>query len=360
VISGWGIQARGLANRTERRTARQSARASLVTTQLVLAALATLVWLPRSAAQNSPPLPLAVKLAPILLFHPGEQHFPDSASAYLKMSSLHWRDAGSRCADALFETRGAINPRRLGSGNYFRTRQASIECKRPYRQGFRSSDLTRPFDSRSATGDDGFYLSHAGSNRGGSEPWPVYVQYKPDRWLTYWFFYAFSRPYKVGAIPKPLRSLFGRHQGDWEQIAIRLEGGQPTEVAYYAHGSPRIVPWSKATDGGERPLVAVALGSHGSYPPSFAPPSGEQRETVFRLLGGRVEVVDILSRAGRPWFTSQRMRDVLREPWYGYGGAWGRPGKWWGPERVDDRRDVTTGPLGPSRWKPPVPPEWAD
>ena len=124
---------------------------------------------------------LAVTLAPVLMLHPGEQRLPADADDFVRMSSLHWRDAGRHCADVLFARRGAINPRRLGSGRYGRSRQSSIACRRPHRRRFASNDLTRPFDGRSATGKDGFDLRHHGSNGGGRAPWPAYVDGEPRR-----------------------------------------------------------------------------------------------------------------------------------------------------------------------------------
>jgi hypothetical protein len=64
------------------------------------------------------------------------------------------------------------------------------------------------------------------------------------------------------------------------------------------------------------------------------------------LRRGRFDIVkvedDAIACPACPlWFTWQRLVDATKEPWYGFGGAWGRVGS--APE--------FTGPLGPSRYK---------
>jgi hypothetical protein len=103
-----------------------------------------------------------------------------------------------------------------------------------------------------------------------------------------------------------------------------------TQIAYYQHsGPPQIV----AADASARPCVRVARGSHASYPPKG---SGDLQ------LIGRVEQFGTYEVALLP----EQLRDVRAEPWYGFGGAWGR---YLGPNTNE------VGPLGPSPYKTPTP-----
>jgi hypothetical protein len=110
------------------------------------------------------------------------------------------------------------------------------------------------------------------------------------------------------------------HEGDWERIAVVLDGGRATHVDYYQHHGAERCPRREA-----RPVVYSALGSHASVP---------------RQVAGLDDTV----RAGLEWHTWYDLRDVREAGWFGYGGAWGNLGE------VSDG----TGPLGPSRWKRPA------
>jgi hypothetical protein len=110
------------------------------------------------------------------------------------------------------------------------------------------------------------------------------------------------------------------HEGDWERVAVVLDGGRATHVDYYQHHGAQRCPRREG-----RPVVYSALGSHASVP---------------RQVAG----LDDTLRSGLEWHTWDDLRDVRDAGWFGYGGAWGKLGE------VSDG----TGPLGPSRWKRPA------
>jgi hypothetical protein len=78
-------------------------------------------------------------------------------------------------------------------------------------------------------------------------------------WLQYWFFYVYN-DYQLAA-------RFGLHEGDWEMISLRIdeEAEQPDLAVYAQHAYAEQRPWDEVLKDGERPLVYVARGSHGSY-----------------------------------------------------------------------------------------------
>jgi hypothetical protein len=125
------------------------------------------------------------------------------------------------------------------------------------------------------------------------------------------------------------------HEGDWERITVYLdlkapEKADPASVGYYRHATHTFLPWSEVeTSDGTHPVAYCAIGSHASLP---SPDYGH---------------IDVGDGDGPRWSTwKEGLRPVQDEPWFGFGGAWGRVG------RVRD----TTGPLGPgAHWKHAAP-----
>lgn len=123
------------------------------------------------------------------------------------------------------------------------------------------------------------------------------------------------------------------HEGDWERISIRLDDDdQMTQVAYYQHSGPPEIVASAGLD--EPPEVRVARGSHASYPPRSAHRKVRLIEHAELFGGFRLEL------------SPAQLSDVRAQPWYGYGGAWGR---FLGPNTNQ------VGPIGPSPYKSPTP-----
>jgi hypothetical protein len=310
------------------------------------------------AAAPAPTPPVVEALAPIVYLHPEERYLPTSADAFIALSELKWNHDGG-CPDERLAPLAKIVPASLArrDGRYD-ARKAAPAYRRCGRSGrtYAPADFTRPLDDRNATGAEGFFMRYTGSASGvAAGPWPVDYEYVPGRYVAYWLFYAQSQPVKVGegVIQRVVSSRWldtlGTHQGDWEHVTIRLSGDEPVEMAFYSHGSPRVVPWSAVEKDAGRPVVYSAQGSHASYP---APSSERGERRCFRNLGC---IVDPTGR-GRRWDTRLQLGDVRAKPWYGYGGAWGALGSWYRAEGVAGRRRETAGPLGPSLWKTEVAP----
>ena len=81
-------------------------------------------------------------------------------------------------------------------------------------------------------------------------------------WLSYWCFY----PYNDYTLLGP-RLGAGRHEGDWEMVALGLDcGGETPELACYArHRHVDIRRWEQVPRQGERPVIYVARGCHAAY-----------------------------------------------------------------------------------------------
>ncbi len=123
------------------------------------------------------------------------------------------------------------------------------------------------------------------------------------------------------------------HEGDWERITLYLDqldplGRPPSSVGFYRHSTNTFRTWASVEKEGTHPIVYSAIGSHASLPsPGFG-------------------YIDVGDPDGPRWRTWERLESVLDQPWYGFGGAWGRVG------RVRD----STGPLGPgAHWKHAAP-----
>jgi hypothetical protein len=330
---------------------------------------------------------LAEKYAPIVVLHAEDKLRPAPADWFVERSSLCWGTgrglAGARVGE------GDIDPSRLGA--------ASPD---PYTHGrYPASALTRPLDENRARPADlapeqGFFLRLREEKfaRGDDRPSRTYWDYdEATRGLTYWLFYPASAPPlgilraaeqlegpETEAVPEELEAAdaaakleeFQRaypglaaeaepteeglavgdviqrlrvvsegvrallrdddvlHEGDWERITVYLDGNEPASVAFYRHSTNTFRSWSKVEKDGTHPVAYSAIGSHASLP------------------SADFGFIDVGDRDGPRWQTYDDLAPVVDEPWYGFGGAWGRLGK------VRD----STGPLGPgAHWKHPAP-----
>jgi hypothetical protein len=127
------------------------------------------------------------------------------------------------------------------------------------------------------------------------------------------------------------------HEGDWERITVYLdpanpEGAPPAAVAYYRHSTNTFRKWADVKkDTRTHPVVYSAIGSHASLPSADF---------------GFIDVGDPDGPRWRTWARENGVVPITEQPWYGFGGAWGRVG------RVRD----ATGPLGPgAHWKHAAP-----
>jgi hypothetical protein len=322
-----------------------------------------------------------VAFAPLVHLHSREFAWPMSAEEFLRNSSLAWAH-DDNCPDhsptlggqvgaqsrAGPPNRGRLRPERLrGEGAYAHV-QAGRNCRDVARASFSASDHTRPYDQRRRPEglglEEGFYLDLANDKRSGKKRVahpagqsqfggvPTYyerhdeeVDGRPGLRITYWLFYGLSQP------PGPSRLTAAIvHEGDWERISVLLhvqspDSYLPVSVRYHFHDASRDVPWRTVQRAGSEaggppthPVVYSARGSHASYP------RAGRYEQVF-VAGGRrrFAVYDEAIACPRcpEWRTWELSTDATTQPWYGFGGAWGRVGDMGG----------TTGPLGPSKYK---------
>lgn len=287
----------------------------------LLLALAVTVA-PAAAAGAAVPVPVA-RYAPLVWLHPDEGFDPTSADTFVRDASLNWsHDSG--CGDHQVAARRRVDARRLGSGGYrHQIAYPPLLACRHHGRSFRSNERVRPRDG--VAGGEGFFLNLPNALRGrGSAHAPVYYDYQPGRYVTYWFFYAFN--------DAPTQAF--DHEGDWEQISVRLDArNRATAVAFFAHGSPCTLPIGEVQRRQGHPVVFSAKGTHASY---------------WRA-GSFHHGFDHTAR-GTAWRTWQHPDDVRARPWFGYGGAWGE---------VGTLGTDTTGPLGPSRFKAAAPRDWS-
>jgi hypothetical protein len=124
------------------------------------------------------------------------------------------------------------------------------------------------------------------------------------------------------------------HEGDWERVTVYLDQADPgvsppISVAFYRHSTNTFRKWASVEkDGKTHPVAYSAIGSHASLP------------------SADFGFIDVGDEDGPRWRTWDDLASIVGQPWYGFGGAWGRVG------RVRD----STGPLGPgAHWKHAAP-----
>jgi hypothetical protein len=166
--------------------------------------------------------------------------------------------------------------------------------------------------------------------------------------ITYWFFYGLSRPPGEPSLTDAVS-----HEGDWERISVLVEHQPgsatylPLSVRFHTHDGHRDIAWRAVTrisaagsPGATHPVAYSARGSHATYWRT-----GDYAIVVKALGKPAFSVEDhAMACSGCPeWRTWERLVDATTQPWYGFGGAWGRAGSLSG--------GGTTGPLGPSSYK---------
>lgn len=300
---------------------------------------------------------LASALAPLLILHPAERHWPMSPANFALSSSLGWNHVcGGRheVAPAF-----SLSLPDLVSSGYQHTESLragqgrGLRCLPHQGDAFNSAEVTRPYFSgdetvsRPSTLDhlqEGFYLDVDDSWFGGGSPSAIgtfdpevsaYYEFESRHYIAYWFFYPRSVP---GGIMFPDLVPI-RHEGDWERVVIHLSlDNQPTYVSYFYHHFTTTMAWDDAPKLAGQLLVHVARLGHGSYP---SPDCGP-------LFGGHVTGDRCSDSELARWDTSESLLNARGQAWYGFGGAWGRAGN-----SAD-----TTGPLGPYPGRDPRPVGW--
>jgi len=318
--------------------------------------------------------------APLVHLDAHEPAYPMSVEHFLENSWLMWAHDG--CPDYSVALRRHVDrpqsqrekiigdferARLAGPAAYTHTPTAKSGC-REQRMSFPADAHTRAFDTKNRPAGlpakEGFHLDLWDARRRGDrrttregaqhllKATPVYFERseelhdgRRDLRITYWFFYGLSIPPGPASLTK-----YVAHEGDWERVSVLLRRGAsvgqyiPVSARYHYHDERRDVPWhavdriAVGPDPPTHPVVFSARGSHASYP------RAGRYENVFKPGGRRrFAVSDIAKGCPRcpQWRTWQRLTDARAQPWYGFGGAWGKAGSIGG----------TTGPLGPSRFK---------
>jgi hypothetical protein len=296
--------------------------------------------------------------APVVFLHPDEKFLPMSADCYLRSTGLLWAHE-RRSADSIVDE-GKVVFGNLGKG-FYRFRAAPEDCTASGPCAFRTNAFTRPYEQgrKGLAEHAGFFLDVEDDYRFGARNTatpplyagaPVYYDFEPGRFVTYWFFYGFSAPF-AQLVDRGIERI--GHEADWERISVRLNArNQPLEVRYQEHRRGNYMPWVDVPRIGTHPIVFSAEGSHGSY----------SRPGRFR------EALDV-AKAGLIWPTWNELLDVRKQPWYGYGGAWGvarkiskstlkKVGRQLEPYGITVAEGDFTGPIGPSAYKAPVPEGW--
>lgn len=306
-------------------------------------------------ASQTPPTVLAY--APIVHLHSDDLYRPGDPAAFIYNSDLWWFHEGG-CERHVVEGSTKVEPARLGNTDRAYTHGAilpRVSEADPCLYSnmiFYAGDYTRPYDgsARSAAANrywwdnpfyerEGFYLDprnddelrHGIPSVPGRPVYPgapVFYDYVPGQYVTYWFFY----PYDEFTFPDGVALQF--HEGDWERVSVQLdENDNPLHVFFYGHDGGQAVGWTETERFDNHPIVYSARGSHASYP-----------HAGNHFLQG--PIYD-RANAGPEWHTWNDLRDVKTQPWYGFGGAWGQVGEDHDPVPGKD----FTGPLGPSPYK---------
>lgn len=331
---------------------------------------------------SAPPVPeIVTKYAPLVYLHSEDIYRPGNPVSFINESSLNWFHEGG-CDSEVIAARNSVQADRLGElsampyiANPIFPTINGVSCVNVSNIEFKTRDYTRPWDGvkRSSAENnffwsnlfyekEGFYLDledDAESREGMPDPVlnqsgaPLVYEYVPGKYVTYWFFY----PYNLFHVESPFTGTSipaQKHEGDWESISIQLDSNDtPVYVFFSQHHAGEFVLWSLVDKyEGTHPKVYSAKGSHGSFPSI-----GEFRTEFCPYGSSGPCALDRTNDTGPKWSTWKNLLKVEAQPWYGYGGAWGK---------VSTDPDVGiiplpnafgltgaeyTGPLGPSKFK---------
>jgi hypothetical protein len=287
---------------------------------------------PASAVRTATPL---TTFAPLLEVARDEPWRPMSARWFIERS-VFWFAEDEGCADrkiavghTLAEQQNPeidwIFPKGLGGWSwpaYFRNPYDS-DCELDFDKRFDANHLTRPHDPglrvEGARPGEGFYLDLVDERRagpafapGGAVEQPVYAE-RTDEGdsgvrLTYWTLYG-------------MHGLPGRpdaREGDWERLDVLLHDHGESGYEPLAVQTPERVDvaWDDVRrTGGTHPVVRIVPVTH---------------EADVLAPGAACS-------ACVSWKSWRVLAEARKEPWHGFGGAWGEVGE----------TDATTGSLGP-------------
>ncbi|NYE72164.1 Vps62-related protein [Microlunatus parietis] len=295
-------------------------------------------------------LELAKKYAPLVRMGQGEKNLPIDAVFFIKSSELRW-NRDDRCDDDLIDR--TPTPEKLADPAAYRAQKTvDGECDQREGREYNTTERTRPYANEETLGKEGYFLDamnvvhEVGKVKDDAET-PAYVEYVPgtgdDQGKTayiYWFFY----PYNTWTNPTPgAKGKGGNHEGDWERITVVVgANGKPESVVFSQHDTKCRMDFAKVAGKDGHPVAYSAVGSHGSYPIGDARYKIESLPGPLKALG---MLEDRTSTKGESWKTWLHLKEVQREPWWGYAGGWGEVG---GPIGAMDLDKHQTGPEGPN------------
>jgi hypothetical protein len=332
--------------------------------------------------------------APLIQLDRQERWLPMGASWFLDRSSF-WFAEDQGCEDRKIAVGDllyaewtpvidSLSHEGLGQSElpYFRTpygpagaanQATATPC--PFREGYKyyANQQTRPFERRDRVKGlrlgEGYYLSLTDPARKGQRPRrdgqattitaKTYVERHAEEVdgedglrLTYWQLYGMNQPHGPQG-PIEQRT----HEGDWERVDVLLkQSGEdeyvPVAVRVHSEDGARDVPWASL-----RRAAGGAVGASGASGAGRAAVAGDDgvgsdgagdptHPVLTATLGDHT--LTPAPRAGDcadcpQWPTWSLLAPLRKQPWYGFGGAWGEPGP----------TSATTGPLGPhGKWPP--------
>jgi hypothetical protein len=277
--------------------------------------------------------------APLIEIAAGEPWRPISARWFIERSSF-WLAEDRGCADrkiavghTLAEQQNPtidwIYPKGLGGWSwpaYYRN-PYDAKCELIFDRRYYADQLTRPHDPGPRVDGlrpaQGYYLDLVDDARRGpaaAEPPPVYAERTAEGdssvRLSYWVLFGMhGRPGEPAA-----------HEGDWERIdvVLRADGDRYEPQAVQGTGYANETAWNATRRVDEtHPVVNATRATH----------------TMIAAAPGK-DCSNCVE-----WATWKSLSNAPKEPWYGFGGAWGQPGP----------TDATTGSLGPhGSWPTPA------
>lgn len=241
----------------------------------------------------------AWNLAPRLrLYESGDN--PLSPITFVDSSTLKWAH-DSDCDDHSWDARPSEAGLANGSYSHW-TATSGCAHEATVWQTNEYTAVGEDYDSPRPGGLEGFILNLDNELRDGGSfnaDEPVVVR-SGSGWIQYWYDFGDST------------NRWGSgHEGDWEHIAIRLDGNVPKEVEFSYHHEKCTQPWPDAPKlNGNRPIVWLAKGSHGSYPAGATQTYGQQ---------GLPDLI----REGPLWDARTNLVRLSDYAWYPYKGSWG-------------------------------------
>lgn len=278
-------------------------------------------------AATPSPSTLLARHAPVVVLHPAERFSPVSVEGFLAESELEQRQPDGNWAVVPGPLPAAGGPWRLDQ------RLCDV------REGLQAEEC---YATAQAAHDSTPTVYGTSFLRGKRIA------------LQYWLFYPFNG-YSPARPPSP--EFAQLHEGDWEMITILLErSGKPLHAGYRRHCTGIRKDWRAVEKRGQRPVVYVALGSHGSYfsPGSFALDEKcwpKEALIVFDTYGKPLRDATQAGRTVRP----RLVTFTATSP------AWMRFPGTWGEDQIIDFPDARftygAGPVGPAFqkvWRRPV------